>query len=299
MRAVRLIAFALPLLLLGACTRAEQPASGPPPGGHAPSPDALGARTRVTRVLALGDMGTGTRFQRAVALQMCAHHDAEPVKAVLTTGDNVYARGQPELFDERFIEPYSCLLDKGVAFHASLGNHDVATARGRKMIQHPAFGMRGRYYRLRLGPLRVIVLDSNDLDAAQLAWLDRALERAARAPWTVVVFHHPVYSRGLRHGPTPGLAALLGERFSRGGADLVLNGHEHLYERRRAGGVTYVVTGGGGAQLDLCRLPLPGGVVCLTALHFVELEATKAKLVLSAINHQGELLDRVRVRRNR
>lgn len=283
-------------LVLASCTRA----GGPRPAAPAPAPSPSGvADDGVTRVLVLGDMGTGTRFQRALALQMCAHHHAEPVTAVLTTGDNVYPRGEPELFGERFVEPYSCLLDDGVAFHTSLGNHDVVTGGGREMVAHPAFGMRGRYYRLRLGPLRVIVLDSNDLDQAQLAWLDRALARAARPPWTVVVFHHPVYSHGLRHGPTPGLAALLGERFSRAGVDLVLNGHEHLYERTRAGGVTYVVTGGGGAQLDLCRLPLPRGVVCLTALHFVELEATRAELVLSAINHQGELLDRTRVRRNR
>jgi acid phosphatase len=251
------------------------------------------------RVLALGDMGTGTRFQRAVALQMCAHHDAEPVDAVLTTGDNVYPSGEPELFDERFVEPYSCLLDDGVEFHASLGNHDVVTDRGRAMSAHPAFGMSGRYYRVRLGPLEVVVLDSNDLDAAQLAWLGRALRRARDAPWTVVVFHHPVYSHGLRHGSTPGFADLLGARFSRAGVDLVLNGHEHLYERVRAQGVTYVVTGGGGAQLDLCRRPLPARVrACLTALHFVELEATRSRLVLRALNHQGELLDRARVRRN-
>jgi 3',5'-cyclic AMP phosphodiesterase CpdA len=186
-----------------------------------------------------------------------------------------------------------------VRFHASLGNHDVLTEGGRPEIENDAFGMKGRYYAWRLGPVRFVVLDSNELDAEQLAWMSKRLERARPAPWTVVVFHHPVHSGGTEHGPTEGFAELFGPRFEDAGVDLVLNGHDHVYSRADSGGVTYIVTGGGGAGLYNCRDELVEPVEkCVAEHHFLEINASREALTVMALDRNEGLIDRYEVPAN-
>lgn len=260
-------------------------------------PDSL--PTGGARFVVVGDLGTGGEDQRKLAAVMCRLHDAEPFDFVVTTGDNVYPSGSSEDFQSHFKDPYGCLTERGVRWHASLGNHDVETAGGILEIDDPAFGMTGRYYAWRLGPVRFTMLDSNTLEPAQLDWLDARLERARAAPWSVVVFHHPVFSGGAKHGNSPGFDALLGDRFARSGVDLVLNGHEHLYSRAAADGVTYVVTGGGGAGLYPCSgEPPPQVRLCEEAHHFVEIEAAPHAMTATAITIDGGMLERVPIASN-
>lgn len=278
---------------MASCNTRDLPSVDPNPR-VAPSVD-----KGTVRFVALGDFGTGDQFQDKVAGALCDHLRGKPFTHVVTTGDNVYPFGDPGDFEDKFFDPFECLFERGVRFHATLGNHDFFTGEGRPEIDEPAFGMAGAYYSWELGPVSFLMLDSNDVDDEQLAWLDHALARAASAPWTVVVFHHPVYAAGLRHGATPGLHEILASRFSERGVDLVLNGHDHVYTRAEASGVTYLVTGGGGATLDICRIPLPAPVEnCVSTLHFVEVDATKRRLVATAITHDGEVLERVVVRQN-
>jgi 3',5'-cyclic AMP phosphodiesterase CpdA len=250
----------------------------------------------VVRVAALGDFGTGDRFQARVARALCDHLIDEPFTHVVTTGDNIYPFGDPRDFEPNFFEPYQCLFDAGVRWHASLGNHDAFTGGGQAEIDEPAFGMRDSYYTWRLGPLTFVMLDSNDFDDAQLEWLDRALDKARAAPWTIVAFHHPVYGAGLHHGSTEGFEEMFASRFDEAGVDLVLNGHDHLYTRATDGGVTYLVTGGGGATLDVCRIPMPDPVdQCFSTLHFVAIEATRSALTTTAIMDTGKVIETVKI----
>ena len=84
-------------------------------------------------------------------------------------------------------------------------------------------------------------------------WLSADLA-ATTQPWRIVFFHRPSYSSGF-HGSDPQLQQAFGPIFEQRGVQLVINGHEHNYERlvpwRETGpqAVTYVVTGGGGAAL--------------------------------------------------
>jgi hypothetical protein len=233
---------------------------------------------------------------------MCAHHDREPFDFVVSTGDNVYPDGDPDDFDENFIEPYECLTDEGVRWHATLGNHDAATDGGQPQIADPAFGMPSSYYTWRLGPIAFVMLDSNELDDPddeQIAWMEERLSDAGTAPWTVVVFHEPVYSAG-QHGSTPRFDTLLADRFEELGADFVLTGHDHLYARAAKDGLDYVVTGGGGATIDDCHTPLPPEVLeCIPELHYTEIEATSEKLTATAITPDGSVLDRLEIHNGR
>ena len=87
-----------------------------------------------------------------------------------------------------------------------------------------------RYYTYVRNSVRFVVIDSTQVDPAQLQWLDTTL-RDAREDWTVCDFHHPLYSNAARHGSSVNLRVLLEPLFIRYGVDVVLSGHDHVYER--------------------------------------------------------------------
>lgn len=249
--------------------------------------------------VAIGDLGTGGDDQADVAGDLCDLHDTVAFEHVVTTGDNVYPDGDPDDFQEKFLGPYDCLFDAGVSFRAVLGNHDFLTEEGRPEIEEAAFGMAGHRYRFRLGPVRFLMFDSNQTGRRAMLWLRDRLKDAAGAPWTIVVMHHPVYSGGAGHGPTPGFEEKFARRFVRRGVDLVLQGHDHVYSRARKGGVTYTVTGGGGASLYGCVDPLPAPVKsCKSRHHFLDLRATKEELTVTAVAADGTVLEEVDVAAN-
>jgi 3',5'-cyclic AMP phosphodiesterase CpdA len=181
---------------------------------------------------------------------MCSWRRSHPFDLVMTAGDNIYDVGSPSDFEAKFYRPMACLLNNGAHFHASLGNHDVITDNGRAEIDEPRFGMRARNYVMRDSGVRFVLADSNAIDHA---WLKRALTPATGDLWTIVLFHHPVYSPGTGHGSTPGFRPSLPRLFRRKGVDLVINGHDHIYAvSKPLRKIRYVVTGGGGASLYGC-----------------------------------------------
>ena len=87
--------------------------------------------------------------------------------------------------------------------------------------------------------------------------------------------------------------------FAAAGVDLVLSGHDHNYQRfAGVDGVTYVVTGGGGAGLYPMRPCLPGNpapAASAVAHHFTEVEAGSEGLRIRAVAPGGAELDVVAV----
>ena len=262
------------------------------------------------RFLAIGDFGTGGSEQKAIADQMCAHREEEPYADVVTTGDNVYATGEIQDFDKDFLIPYACLHEEGVRFHAVLGNHDDDTLKGEGQIAEPAFGMPARDYTWSLGPVNFVMFDSQEAEreldgeaefeeGSTTDWVLEEIEKAQDAPWTVVVFHTAVYSAGKVHGTEPDFVDAFGDAFAEAGVDLVLNGHEHNYQSGESDGVTYVVTGGGGAEIYPCVEPFPEEIsTCLEEQHFVEVEATGDGMTVTAITATGEVLETLEVPAN-
>jgi 3',5'-cyclic AMP phosphodiesterase CpdA len=190
----------------------------------------------------IGDNGTGEQPQYEVARQMAASRSSFPFDFVLMLGDNMYGSQKPQDFVAKFERPYAPLLEAGVRFYASLGNHDQQTNRS-----YAPFNMAGeRYYTFTRTPAKFFVLDTNAMDRTQLAWIDDALGRAG-ASWKIVYFHHPIYSDGDRHGSNVELRVLLEPLLVRHGANVVFSGHEHIYERTNPQkGITYFVEGSSG-----------------------------------------------------
>lgn len=282
----------LVLALFAGCSEKAGPVQGRDKDDVAavdPSPEEVSDPAIDLRFAAIGDFGTGEGDQYAVAERMCRWREKHPFDLVVTTGDNVYPDGAPKDFEEHFFEPMSCLLENGVRFRASLGNHDVATDDGRPELEEPAFGMPARNYVVRRGGVRFVVANSNDF---RMQWLQRALQAKEGDRWTIAVFHHPVFSAGATHGSTPGLADKLHGLFTQAGVDLVLTGHDHVYSvSKEQDGIRYVVTGGGGAASYGCKA-VPEIDLCMSRLHFLYLRATEDAIKVKAIAPTGAVIDR-------
>lgn len=87
------------------------------------------------------------------------------------------------------------------------------------------------------------MLDSNYLDPDQTRWLEKELA-ASGSDWKIPFFHHPLYTSATR-GPVVELRTVLEPLFVKYGVDVVLTGHEHIYERTKPQkGIHYFVAGG-------------------------------------------------------
>ena len=140
-------------------------------------------------IAVIGDSGQPGPAQDAIASQMHRWRTRFPFEFVLMTGDNLYGREGPRDYEEKFSMPYKRLIDAGVKFHASLGNHDED---GQTLFK--LFNMNGKkYYTFKpKNGVRFFALDSNYVDDKQLEWLDRELA-ASGSDWKIAFFHHPLY----------------------------------------------------------------------------------------------------------
>ena len=126
------------------------------------------------RLAVIGDFGTGLQPQIGTARQMVTSRAAFPFEFVLTVGDNLYTGSAPADFDLDFAVPYKALLDAGVPFYATLGNHDKTNERFYK-----PFNMNGaNYYAFTKRNVRFFALDSNYMDQRQTTWLETQLRNA-------------------------------------------------------------------------------------------------------------------------
>ena len=194
------------------------------------------------RFAAIGDMGTGDPPQYEVASRMNAVREQFPFDFVLMLGDNIYGGNSAADFQKKFELPYRLLLDGGVKFYASLGNHDAATEKNYK-----TFNMGGlQYYTFKKGNAQFFALDSNYMNPAQVAWLTKELQNSS-SEWKICYFHHPLYSSGRFHGPSVELRKILEPLFVKYGVQVVFAGHDHVYERTKPqNGIHYFTEGAAG-----------------------------------------------------
>ena len=156
---------------------------------------------------------------------------------VFTTGDNVYEYGTPEEFAQCYHPTWGRHKDRT---RPAPGNHDYGTAGGEGYFGYfgAAAGEPGKgYYSYDLGAWHVIVLNTSDhcqsilcsRGSPQDLWL-RADLASSTAACTVAIWHDPLFSSGRVHGSNSYVQPFWDALYEHG-ADLVLNGHEHNYER--------------------------------------------------------------------
>jgi 3',5'-cyclic AMP phosphodiesterase CpdA len=217
-----------------------------------PSPGPIGRAE--ADVLVVGDIGLCGSSGTVATAQLVERLPGR----VLLAGDIAYPNGSPEDFEQCFHPLWGRFSPR---WHAVPGNHEYLqpNASGYFGYFDAAAGQdRSGYYALTLGEWQVLMLDSNlptQRGSAQWEFVRRELDLANR-PCTLAVWHHPLFSSG-QNGPNAymrDLYALL----EAGGADAVVNAHDHLYERfaRQTAegrpseqGVRQFIAGTGGAEL--------------------------------------------------
>ena len=196
---------------------------------------------------------------------------ASPDASVLLLGDNVYQKGTAREFRDCYAPTWGRFKARTLP---APGNHEYYTPGATGYFDY--FGSAagpGRlgYYSVELGAWHVVSLNSNLSGAAQQAqldWLEQDLA-ASRARCTLAYWHHPLYSSGW-HGSMPVMRRAW-ELLYRAGAELVLSGHDHTYERflpqdadgklDKKRGIRQFVVGTGGAYYTPFKLPLENSKV--------------------------------------
>ena len=184
--------------------------------------------------------------------------------AVATLGDTAYDRGTPDQLRDCFGTAFGGVTDR--IRYAVTGNHDDLTDAGAPLRDYlgEAASRDGRtFFSDELGSWHVIVLDANCGVVAggcgpvspQLEWL-RADLAASDAACTIALWHQPRFSSG-GHGNDAAVAPFWDALYA-ADADVVLNGHDHDYERfdpqdpsaapDPVRGITEFVVGTGGGE---------------------------------------------------
>jgi len=206
------------------------------------------------------------------AIEYVLSNTAPPadLQGIILTGDYV-SSGKDAADWQKFRSSFISAFDYPV--YPCPGNHDTEAINllYSSWNYYETF-MVPRWYSVDLGPLHLIVLDSNIakfnvflpqlylLDSMQYNWLKQDLISNA-GKFTVALWHEPAYSshpdEDKGHGSNLAMRRQYVPLLEKYNADLVLCGHNHWYERtvpirwgtRDSAGITYVTTGGGGASL--------------------------------------------------
>ena len=231
----------------------------------------------------IGDFGNGSSKQYQVADAMWKEYQrreaaGDPVRFVLTVGDNIYADvnlgyltlrsgNEDAHWERKFFRPYASLIAR-IPFLPTLGNHDgnATENRGDLAVYLDNFFFPGdrpaRWYGFSFGGLAdFFALDSTgntasgaprpvyDPKGEQFRWVSKALP-ASRGPWKIPYFHHPPYNAGPGHGASLEVLRPFADLFRASGVRVVFNGHEHNFqfsERGEAtGNMLFVISGAGG-----------------------------------------------------
>jgi hypothetical protein len=268
------------------------------------------------KIAVIGDQGSGGVEEKKNASVI---EQARP-DLLLTVGDNSYPKGDISEWEKTFFTPFKAVLPS-LTLAPSLGDHEYLTPLAAGYTD--AFVLPGneRYYSQDWGNLHVVALDSNCVDPvdaatmdcdpeAMKAWLREDLAKT-RGSWRIVTMHRAAVASG-RYGSSAKVAQLI-PLFEEGGVDLVLQGHNHSYERTwplRRGKIVqrgyaasdapvYMTTGGGGDWV----YPPPGAQPEWSAMRTAEfqhllLEMDGDRLRVDAVRSDGSLLDSFTLNKN-
>ncbi len=208
-------------------------------------------QSRPVRGWFFGDSGSGAAGQVAVRDAYRAHVGSQPADFWLHLGDIAYNNGTATELTTKFFGIYTDELASVPVFPA-LGNHDAVSTGDATYFSAfvlPQAGELGgvpssteKYYSVDYGSVHVVVLDSQSSgrgpNDAMAQWLRQDLAANTR-PWVVASFHHPPYTKGSHDSDSlsdsSGRMVQMRENLlpilEAGGADLVVAGHSHVYER--------------------------------------------------------------------
>lgn len=225
--------------------------------------DAIPEETPDSQFAIIGDFGdpdNGTKEQE-VADMVKGWDDGEEKFFIVTLGDNIYA---PAVSYEESITPFygDYVTDDLTTnrFWPAIGNHDRNDPTGGIQAYYDYFSLPNneRYYDFVKGTVHFFILhsalsalggtvhepDGLTQTSIQAMWLKAKLALST-AKWKVVIVQDPPYTLGTDY---PG-HTILRWPFKDWGADVLVAGDTHAYERYEVDGFPYVVAGTGGTEL--------------------------------------------------
>jgi hypothetical protein len=285
-----------------------------PPGGSAKEIAIAGASV----LIGAGDIAmcgsNGDELTAVVVDSLLKVDSAAGVEtAVFTMGDNAYPSGAEGARADftRCFEPSWGTKRIMKVIHPSPGNHDFETTTGQGYYAFfgDKAGPGGKgWYSYDFGKWHVIALNSEIIFRRDLRSMVQEQEKWLRddlkdhgKPCTLAYWHRPLFSSGT-HGDTPE-AERLWEILYENGVDLVVNGHEHHYERfipqtplgipDSVKGIEEIIVGTGGAELRGLRYPLaPNSAMQIVGYHGVmKLTLGDGEYRHSFIDAQGRVWD--------
>jgi 3',5'-cyclic AMP phosphodiesterase CpdA len=261
------------------------------------TPPAVGARP--IDFVALGDCRDGGARHGAVIRSVQGTPDF-----LLHLGDMVPRGFSLDEWTEFF--QIAAPLLKRTAIVPVLGNHELISPGGAELYREE-FALpdqQGRaYYRFEFGGVRIIVLDSNEsleVGSRQHAFALRELERAStdgNLQALFVAVHHGPMSSGRHGGLVTFRTSGLIDAMRRARVDLVISGHDHMYERGDEGGLKYIVTGGCGSPLYHPNRREPYQLAFVPTFHHVRFGVSAERIDLEVIRPDGGSIERCHFQR--
>jgi hypothetical protein len=253
------------------------------------------------RFAVIGDYGNAGPNEAGVAALVAGWNP----DIVMTVGDNNYPLGAQATIDPNigqyyssFIHPYLGTYGTGASvnrFFPCLGNHDWYTPGAAPYLAYFTLPGNERYYDFVRGPVHFFAVDSDPSEpdgirstSAQGQWLRSRLS-ASQSPFNLVYLHHAPYSSSSSHGSQVDLQW----PFREWGADLVLGGHDHTYERVVRDGFPYWVCGLGGYSLyGFAATPVAGSASRFNADYGAMLvEADDETATFRFVTQKGAVID--------
>lgn len=250
------------------------------------------------RVGIIGDSQLGVGMFRRNLKTLSRHRP----QLFLHLGDIVQHADRLREWYTLFFCPIMRLQD--IPLVATSGNHDWFNRR-------PNFYLHDRaktYFAMTVAGARLIVLDSERENAGQTAWLESELSSPAaiKATFRIIAVHVPPYiefwdPRAWSQGDSSWPLYVRKHwvpLFRKYNVDLVLSGHQHNYQRGFRDGIHYIISGGGGGDLDRIRVE-SYGMYRVTQIehHFCLLDIGPDSLSLTALTPDNRVLDELRIER--
>ncbi len=207
--------------------------------------------SKPVRIWVTGDSGTADANARAVRDSYLTFAAGRATDVWLMLGDNAYVNGTDAEYQAAVFNTFPGIL-RNTFLWPTLGNHDGYSASSATqtgpyydIFTLPSGGQAGgvasgteAYYSFNYANIHFVCLDSYGSPRGRLdpmlTWLGSDLA-ANRSAWTVAYWHHPPYSKGSHDSDVEGELIEMREQalpvLEAGGADLVLTGHSHSYER--------------------------------------------------------------------
>jgi len=221
---------------------------------------------------------------------------------ILNSGDLVARGKEYDQWKAQYFDPMRGLAEY-VPIFPCLGNHEQNADHYYNYASVPEENGEV-YYSFDYANAHIISLNSNKRDApfargeAQTEWLIKDLKANQDKQWIIVFFHHPLF----RCHPTRGIESqrwVWQPIFEEFGVDLVVNGHDHYYQRtyaignfsgKRKKGVFHLISGGGGAP-TYPILPKIHAAARNRVHHVTAMDVMNDRIVGRAVDIEGNVFD--------